>query len=165
MDFAWLLINWFLLSSLVGFLVPFVLSIYFQRDSWKTIGVVLISLSAIGACAGMSGGMSRAAAVGDIIPAFLGLLGGVSLYLFGVDRSKGLLASLGAAALSVSLFSGYAIGSQQRNIGDDHRELREICSSAYSNPKLVSSEAAFNRFEEKIGYLCPYAMVWHITEG
>ncbi len=106
MSFILTLGGYFAASAFCGFLLTFLAALAFQRDQWRVIAPLLFALALIGACAGLAGGMSRAAAVGDIIPAFLGLLGAVAVYLFGVDQSRGVVASFGAAALSISLFVG-----------------------------------------------------------
>lgn len=154
----------FSLSVIMGFVVPLVLALLLQKNSRKEIAIILIVLALIGACSGTAGGMSRVGAVGSIIPAFLGLLGGMSIYLFGVDRSKGLVASFGAASLSISLLVSYTLLSQYRNIGDDHRDIRSICAKAYTDHYLLSNEEAFKKFDERLGKLCNRSMKWHITE-
>lgn len=150
-------------SVLIGSIAPFTLSLAVQRDRKLEIAIVLVVLSIVGSCAGLAGGMSRIGAVGSIIPAFLGLLGGLSIYLFGVDRSKGLIASFGTAALSLSLIISYTAGAQFRNIGDDHRDIRSICAAAYIDWELLSNDAAFDKFHKRLGDLCYRSMNWHIT--
>ncbi|MGX0904785.1 hypothetical protein ACSSV8_003379 [Roseovarius sp. MBR-79] len=153
----------FTASVAVGSIVPFILSLFVQRDRSFEIGVILVVLSIVGACTGLAGGMSRVGAVGSIIPAFLGLLGGLSIYLFGIDRTKGLIASFGAAALSLALIISYTAGSQFRNIGDDHRDIRSICANAYTDWELISNQVAFEKFRERLGALCDSSMSWHVA--
>ncbi len=153
----------FCLSVVAGTVVPLALASLVQREKIKEIGMILVALSMIGASAGLAGGMSRVGAVGSIIPAFLGMLGGLSIYLFGVDRSNGLIASFGAVALSLSLIFAYTAGSQFRNIGDDHREIRSICAGAYTDHQLLSDEPAFKKFHDRFGALCDQSMSWHIA--
>jgi hypothetical protein len=150
-------------SVCVGTIVPLLLAIAVQRERSFEITVILVVLSIVGACAGLAGGMSRVGAVGSIIPAFLGLLGGLSIYLFGVDRSKGLISSFGAAALSLSLIVSYTAGSQFRNIGDDHRDIRSICATAYTDWELLSNQVAFDKFRERLGELCDRSMSWNVA--
>ncbi|MEE8056893.1 MAG: hypothetical protein V3T17_03515 [Pseudomonadales bacterium] len=156
--------GYFLAASIVGFFAPFLISLLVQRENVKETGFILLVLAIIGACSGMAGGMSRVGAVGSIIPAFLGLLGGMSIYLFGLDRSKGLIASFGAASLSISLLVSYTLGSQYRNIGDDHRNIRDHCVKAYTNHDLLSDPNAFKIFRERLGTLCDSSMSWHIAK-
>lgn len=163
MNYTAYILQIFGISVILGTIIPFFLSMAFQRDRILQILIVLLVLSIIGACAGLAGGMSRVGAVGSIIPAFLGVLGGLSIYLFGVDRSKGLIASFGAAALSLSLIISYTAGSQFRNIGDDHRDIRSICANAYTDWQLLSSEVAFDKFRERLGNLCDKSMSWRIA--
>ena len=153
----------FVVSSLIGFLVPFIIAAIWQRTALKELAAILLSLSLIGACAGIAGGMSRVGAVGSIIPAFLGLLGGLSIYLFGIDRSKGLVASFGASAISISLLVSYTMGASYRNLGDDHRDIRSYCAKAYTDPELLTDESAFQKFRARMGKHCDLSMSWDIN--
>lgn len=156
--------TWYLLgAAIAGFILPFAAALVFQRSEWKTVAPLLFALTLVGACAGLAGGMSRSAAVSDIIPAFLGLLGAVAVYLFGVNQSRGIIASFGAAALSISLFVGYAAGSEYRKLPEDHRDIRAHCARAYTSAELLKDEAAFERFKAQMGRQCNAAMHWNIT--
>jgi len=163
MNYELIVLTRFFTSSVIGFAVPFVIAAIWQRNAIKELAIILITLSAIGACAGIAGGMSRTGAVGSIIPAFLGLLGGLSIYLFGIDRSKGLIASFGASAVAISLIVAYTMGASYRNLGDDHRDIRTYCAKAYTDSKLLSDEAAFKRFTDRMGKLCNASMSWNIN--
>lgn len=151
------------ISVAVGGIVPLLLIVLYQRSQLRELAIIVFVLAIVGACAGLAGGMSRVGAVGSIIPAFLGLLGGLSIYLFGLDRSKGLVASLGAAALSLALIVSYTAGSQFRNVGDDHRDIRSRCAEAYTDSKLLADDRAFTRFRERLGALCDRSMNWHVA--
>ncbi len=163
MNFIASISGYFLLSAAAGFVLPFLATLAFQRDEWRIIGTLLFALALVGACAGISGGMSRSAAVGDVIPAFLGVLGGVAVYLFGVDQSRGVIASFGAATLSISLLVGYASGSAFRSTPEDHRNIREHCARAYTDADLLGNNAAFQRFRNQMGASCDASMFWKIT--
>lgn len=165
MSYTSFIIILFFMSVFVTFFISFLLSLFVENSSMKRMAVLLIALALIGTCAGFSGGMSRASAVGDIIPAFLGVIGGLSLYLFGIDTSKGLTASVGASALALSLFVSYALSSQVRNIGDDHRDIRTICATAYSNANLLSNDVAFARFEERLKNQCKGSLSWWVADN
>jgi len=151
----------FAVSSLGGAVIPIVFALIVQPEKRIEISVILFALALIGACAGVAGGMSRDPAVGSIIPAFLGLLGGVAVYLFGVDQSKGLIASLAASSLALSLIFAYTISAQFRNIGDDIRDVRRICAQAYTDPDILGDTSAFERFEAEFKQRCEDAMKWH----
>ena len=70
------------------------------------IAVLLFGVAILGATAGFAGGMSRDGAVGVIIPGALTLVGGVAIYLFGADTTKGAAVSLTAGCFA--LFIGIA---------------------------------------------------------
>jgi hypothetical protein len=86
-----------LLSFGLSALLPFAffsMCVIFEAWYWNRAAkdamlviVLLFGMAIIGSCAGLSGGMSRVGAVGSIIPAMFTLLGGVVIYLFGVDTT------------------------------------------------------------------------------
>lgn len=152
------------ISVVAGAGAPLLLVVFLQRDQLRELAIILFALAIVGACAGLAGGMSRVGAVGSIIPAFLGLLGGLSIYLFGLDRSKGLVASLGAGAISLALIVSYTGGSQFRNIGDEQRDIRATCAKAYIDQKLLADDQAFTRFRERLGRLCDESMSWEMSD-
>lgn len=149
-------------SAIIGLAIPLSVAFIAQRESVRTAAILLGALALVGSTAGVAGGMSRAPAVASIIPAFLGMLGGLSIYLFGVEQKKGLVASLGAAALSLSLFMGFATGSLNRH--DDHREIRAICAKAYTDANLLKETVAFERFTNQLGNLCRKSMWWRLAD-
>lgn len=79
---------------------------------------LLFCLALVGAAAGFSGGFSRSPVVGDIIPAILGLIGGVVLYIFGVAQNKTLLPAFGVVALICAMIAGYSTGANFRGQTD-----------------------------------------------
>jgi hypothetical protein len=88
----------------------------------------------------------------------------VAIYLFGVETARGVAASVGAVALSVSLFLGYGMGSSYRHsTSSDHMDLRQHCAEAYTNADLLGNDAAFARFNEVLGPMCDYALGWEIN--
>ncbi|MEZ9723256.1 hypothetical protein AB4354_22115 [Vibrio splendidus] len=170
MNWLFVLLNYF---AFTVFISVFITMIFSSIICWKNkelsslplILVLLIGVSVIGACAGFSGGMSRVGVVGAIIPAMFTLLGGFSIYLFGVDTTKGVLSSITSACFALSLFVAYATGSQLRNIGDETRDLRRYCANAYSDPKLLANKESLTVFEEKMGDWCNAGMVWNLGQA
>ena len=163
MDYLFQIAIRFVAATVVGASVPTLVSLFFDRNDRKATVTLLGTLALVGASAGIAGGMSRTGVVGDIVPAFLALLGVVAVYLFGVDRSRGVVASLGAVALSLSLVTGYALASQYRNShSSDYREIRTICADAYTDPALLSNHDALQVFEEKFKGYCPDVLKWHV---
>jgi uncharacterized membrane protein (UPF0136 family) len=163
MSFFLTMLGMFLAASLAGIAVPLTIAAFSDRTKLREIATLLTALALVGACAGLAGGMSRTAAVGSIIPGFLGLLGGVAVYLFGADQSKGLIASYGAATLSIALLIGFMAGSRYRLAPEDHREIRTICAKAFTDGELLGNDKAFGRFQNQMGAQCERAMHWWIT--
>ena len=161
------IIKLFLLATVIGFATSFSLAFKWQKSQLKEVAIILLVLAIIGACSGTAGGLSRVGAVGTIIPAFLGLLGGVAIYLFGSDRSKGLIASFGAVALSISLIISYISIAKIRTIEDERRNIKEHCLVAYTNPGILSSDIAFKRFTTHFSKPCAKSMrrsTWNAKE-
>lgn len=148
----------FVLASALGVVLPLIIALILNRASDSKVhvpssylSIALVAISVVGATAGISGGMSRSAAVGDIIPAFLGVLGGVAIYIFGVKEQRGVLASLCSATLAIALLSGFVLAAQYRhNTSSDRSELRTICAEAYTNADLLGNDKAFDRFRESL---------------
>ena len=109
-----------------------------RRDIGR-IFVLLGALALFGGIAGYAGGMSREAAVGDIIPAVLGLAGGLAAYLFGVDSSRGAIASIGLVAFTTSLFFAYSFGADRRAVTDRNSDVREACFNLFFDPATYAS--------------------------
>lgn len=126
------------------------------------IGVLLFGVAILGATAGFAGGMSRDGAVGAIIPGALTLVGGVALYLFGADRSKGAAVSLTAGCFALALFLAYSSSSQLRNVGDEFRDAREKCVAAYTDHELLASDTTFSRFEAAMKAHCKNSLTWKL---
>jgi hypothetical protein len=154
------LLLYFTLSALLPF-VLFSLVVVFEawyrksaaKDTILVI-VLLFGVTVIGTCAGFSGGMSRTGVVGNIIPAMFTLLGGLAVYLFGVDTTRGATASLVAGCLAISLFISYAFASQLRNQGDEIREERAFCTKAYSDGNIMGKKEALDAFEVRFRKRC-----------
>jgi hypothetical protein len=93
--------------------------------------------------------------VGNIIPAMFTLLGGAVIYLFGVDTSRGALASVLGSCLAFSLFISYAVGSQIRNqLGDGYREQEAFCAKAYTDGNIIGKKEALDAFEYRFRKHC-----------
>jgi hypothetical protein len=157
----------FLFTFVVNFIAFGLLALLMSRGKTEKaefghILVLIMGMSLLGACAGFTGGLSRQAAVGAIVPALFGLLGGLVLYLFGVDRSRGAIASLLAGCLSVSLFLSYSVSAQIRNYDDELRDLRDHCISAYTDSDILSNSQALAAFETRFLPYCRSALDWNL---
>jgi hypothetical protein len=131
-----------LLSVVVTLIVCGLISVLRASDS-KTISrlfVLLFVLGLLGGVAGYAGGLSREAAVGTIIPAILGIAGGLSAYLFGVDGSRGAVASISLAVFTTLLFFGFVFGSSVRSESDLNAQFREACFKLFYDPQTYASE-------------------------
>lgn len=122
---------WVRLADLVLLILPvavllIVAGLLFQRSSWRSllpaVGIIVISLSLTGVVAGYAGGISRVGVMGSLVPAVLSLLGGVVVYVFGIDQSRGQIASLATCALVAGFFLGYDYGAQKRAPLDAHAQ-------------------------------------------
>ncbi len=156
----------FILSGTIGFFVALAAVLVFRRKMWKDSLPILAALALMGALTGIAGGLSKESVVGDIFPVFLGLIGSVSIYIFGTNQSRGPVVPLGLIALTVALFVGYHLASYKRASGqhglEEFRDLRAYCAHAYSNVELLQDEVAFSTFEAKFGDRCMEVLCWSI---
>jgi len=118
--------------------------------------ILVVAMAILGSISGFAGGLSRVGVVGDIIPAALALTGGVSAYLFGVDRSKGVIASLCAAAFALSLGFGYSSGASIRGGSERQTAIVQECKTAMLQPEILGDDRAFCRFVTMMGDQCFY---------
>jgi len=156
---------WIWLQSVGLGLVPvLLLSFVLQSTRRAETAVVLGATALVGASAGLTGGLSREPAVGLIIPAYLGLFSGVVMYLFGVDRSRGLIGSFAAASLSIALLVSYLLGAESRLTTDELHNARTLCAKAFSDAELLSDAAAYKIFSDRYGLVCYHSRVWKLPD-
>jgi hypothetical protein len=67
--------------------------------------------------AGYLTGISRAPAVGNLVPAVLVLIGGLNIYLFGTDRKNIALVGYSVFIFTLVLFFGFEVGIIDRELG------------------------------------------------
>jgi hypothetical protein len=80
-----------------------------------------IPITLIGYMSGYLTGLSRSPAVGNLLPAVLALIGGVSVYVFGSENKYRFVVGYCSTILIVSLFYGVESGGTER---EWHREAR-----------------------------------------
>lgn len=160
-----------LLSAILGFIGPWYVLKKIDREKLREGTIILGGICIVGATAGVLGGLSRVGVVGTVIPAFLSLIGSVSIYFFGLDRARGLLVSFGATGLSISLFFAYLLGSIERNESQKIRDIQSFCLDSYSNPNLLGSDGKLEQFERFFGAECRRQVLWldnaskHLSHG
>jgi hypothetical protein len=124
------------------------------RAELGLLAAIFLCLALIGAAAGYAGGMSRSAAVGNVIPAVLSLIGGVVLYVFGVANRQTVVPPLGAIVLVAALVMGYSTGSnfrgkieaQSSTAADQNLTAARLCRSVARD--LADVVATADRSEE-----------------
>lgn len=116
--------------------------------------VLLFTLGILGAVTGTLGGQSRVGAVGAIVPAILAIAGGASVYLFGIDRSKGTVASVAVAVLAASVFWGYQLGSNIRSADDFNTAGLTACYRLFFDPALYAKPEFYDLARQKVGKTC-----------
>ncbi|TIT00659.1 MAG: hypothetical protein E5W98_07555 [Mesorhizobium sp.] len=139
------------LSSAVCWLAT---ALFLKREQYTQVILVFLGLSAIGATAGITGGLSRDGAVGDIMSAALGLLGGVVVWLFAADQAKGTVVSACAFVFSLSLFVGYFEAAARRANPESYLFWRAACVEKYTNKDLINDTKAYLIMDTSIGKLC-----------
>lgn len=134
-----------LAAGVPAVLFGFVVAALEPKKDIRGVILLLVGVAVIGAVAGTSGGLSRVGAVGDIIPAALALLGGVSVYLFGANKPNGAIVSVCAAVFALSLGGGYTIGAADRSKSDAVNLGAEFCIDLLKEPDVYASESAYQR--------------------
>lgn len=124
-----------------------------NEDKRPLLGLIA-GLAMLGTVAGYAGGLSRTAVVGDIIPAALALAGGAAAYLFGTDRSKGLIASICAVAFGAALFLGFASGAAKRGTIETWQATVSFCRDWTTDSDILSDDKAWFRAATLYGDLC-----------
>ena len=133
--------------------VVFAVALTFQRFTKAQaafVAMLLFCLGLVGAAAGFSGGFSRSAVVGDIIPAILGLIGGVVLYIFGVAQNKSLLPAFGVVSLICALIVGYSTGANFRG-QTEKRDANLVEPAKLKAPFCAQVANAFGRAKRTAG--------------
>lgn len=157
--------RFFLVGVGTGFLVFIATFLLFKgatkQETWHLRGqalMLIMGAAFLGSASGYAGGLSRVGVVGDIIPAALALAGGVSAYLFGVDRSQGVIASVVATAFGLSLVVSFSAGAERRSHFDLFGHLRSTCYSSMSDGNLLGDKEAFCRYSKIMGETCLKAL-------
>jgi len=145
--------SWLLIAISSGAAVWLLTCFFVKRSDRSPLFIILISLGFLGSTVGMTGGLSRAGVVGDIMAAVLGLFGTLSVWLFAADRSKGALVSICAIAFCVSLFVSYFEGAARRVKPESYAFWKEKCLEKYTD-KDVWSDPSSKQFLSVIGELC-----------
>jgi hypothetical protein len=145
----------FLVAAIVPGLLLSLASVFFvSKEARVTLTILIMTVSTLGAVAGFAGGLSRVGVVGDVIPAALTLLGGLSVYLFGADRSKGVVVSLCSASFALALLLGYSTGTGRRTSIEHYETAQKVCFDAFTNSGLLANSEAFCRFSEALKDIC-----------
>jgi hypothetical protein len=76
-----------------------------------------IPIVLVGYVAGYFTGISRSPVVGAIVPSFLALIGGLNIYLFGVDTKNKALVGYCVFIFVIALLYGTQFGGEAREIG------------------------------------------------
>lgn len=124
------------------------------RDMRPKLLVVFLALSMLGATCGVLGGLSRELAVGSIIAAALGFLGGVVVYLFAADNSKGVIVSVCTVCFSMALFFSYFAGSSLRFKPEAYAFWREACVAKLTDKDVMNDKLIATVVDRSFGGIC-----------
>ena len=95
------------------------ISAAFGPKSYSASYPLVFALSLLGIAIGQITGLSRSAAVGDVLPAVLGLLGGVLIYLIGTKGERLQAAVvMGVVGLTINLVVGIYWGAHSRMLAE-----------------------------------------------
>ncbi|HZP20939.1 MAG TPA: hypothetical protein VFB16_12120 [Bauldia sp.] len=127
--------------------------VVYQRGA----AVTLFTVAFVGIAVGYLGGLSRSSVVGDLVPAILTLIGGISVYLFGLKRRESPLVSFSALAFLVAFFISYTYASILRT--DD--EAFEFCKAKISDTAILADPKAMEVFKGLFSPYCPTIIARH----
>ncbi len=125
---AWVIIFWIVAFVAVVVSVGWLVSSRLEVDRTERLRLlaVLAATSSLGVVMGFTSGMSRDPVVDAVAPAFIGLVGGLSVYVFSLEKQGSIVVGTGVAVMILSLFVGIVWGATQRNFV----EKRQICFEA-----------------------------------
>ena len=119
----------------------------------KAIVISLVALAALGATAGILGGLSRVGVAGQIVAAVLSLIGGAGIVLLSLpDRKPDVRAAIATIALVVSLFLGFIGGAQLREPSDLMALWTEKCIEIVLTKDLTQDPFLMGNFGEICGH-------------
>jgi hypothetical protein len=92
---------------------------YTDRVKRNALPAILFSIPTffVAYVAGYLTGISRAPAVGNLVPSLLVLIGGLNIYLFGTSRENIALVGYSVFIFTLVLFFGFEVGVIDREIG------------------------------------------------
>ena len=149
--------NFILVAIVVSFLIWVVALLVLPNGEDKrpaSLAAVILTVGLLGAMTGYAGGNSRVGVVGDIIPAILTLLGGIVVYLFGVNSKSSPLAPFLVSALVISLFIGYGLGAKKRHLFETREGRKQVCIDVFSDPDILANESALRTATLLFGKSC-----------
>jgi hypothetical protein len=113
----------------------------------------VFALCLLGIVTGQVTGLSRDAAVGTVIPAILGLLGGIVLYLIG-SKGKELqgLVVMGVVGLSLNLVVGIYWGAYSRDAYEAYASRPEVLTAQALAEEKARYTAALQRLVDEHKY-------------
>jgi hypothetical protein len=141
-DYLFNIVTWQALWPLVAF--PFlsalvILAAFDRTNLWRNLGSVF-ALSLLGIVTGQITGLSRSGAVGDVLPAVLGLLGGLTLYLIGTKgRALQSVVAAGVIGLTLNLIVGIYWGSHSRQLAERDPGVVAAKAVAKENARHLSA--------------------------
>jgi hypothetical protein len=106
-----------------GFSVTFSIVLRSISSERRFVDVLLyyfaftLPISLIGFSAGALAGLSRSPAIGNVLPAVLALLAGLSVYIFGTENRFKIVVGYSVTMFVIMLFLGVQTGAYQREQG------------------------------------------------
>lgn len=157
--------SYFFVSFFVSFIVLISIQVLFNKSNFRSrtglkaassryIVMLVFAMSLLGTTVGITGGWSREGVVGDVIPAVLGVIGGLSVYLYGNQKSKALVVLPSVVAFTMTIYIGYFIGAEIRNPIERAKAYRDMCFATLSDSKILSSRESYCRFLTGAGEDC-----------
>lgn len=145
---------WVMIVGGVSLVIVAAFWLFVPKEQRWGCAIVILGIVALGATVGLHGGLSRVGVVGQIMAAVLGLLGGLVLWFFAVNRADGPIASIVVLALSASVFLAYREGYRFRVAIDTYEFWRDACTEAYLHGDLTTSAVRLQLADGMFGEMC-----------
>jgi hypothetical protein len=144
-------------SGIAFFISAFIACTILDAKDRMLVLPAVLGVAVIGAAAGISGGLSRVAAVGQVIPAALSLVGTISVYIFAVKTDSETAthrAALSVLSFALSLSLGFSAGASKRQQSDFFTSILTQCDNVLYNPQILQSAESFTRTIDIHGETC-----------
>jgi hypothetical protein len=116
-----------------------------KKTAFREAAFLGLPFALLGVTVGIITGLSREAAVGEVLPAVLALVAGVAVYVIAQGGRQALIAGVSVVSLCISLAAGIGYGSEAR-VQAEQRAL------SFANQRAIANrDMNIQRYKQQIG--------------